>query len=66
MTLDEVRARHPDLGFALYAFDPGGEVTLEVLDGDDLFSFTGPSAEDVLARAFPEPPQPTRDISAFG
>lgn len=66
MTLDDIRARNPDLGFAVYAIAPGDPITLEVFAGDDIFTFTGPTVDDVLARAFPEPPAPPADISAFG
>lgn len=54
MTLDDLRTKHPDLGFALYAFEPGGPVTLEVITPDGaVFSFSGPSATGALLLAFP-------------
>lgn len=57
MTFDEARAAHPQLGFALYALEPGGPVTLEILTPEgDLFSFPAETAEDALAGAFPAPP----------
>lgn len=49
-TLDELRAAHPALGFALYAYEPGGPVTLEVLAPatNETFTFTGRTAGGVL------------------
>lgn len=58
--LDVLRMQNPELGFALYAMTPGGAVTLEVFTPDDqVFSFSGATAADALAAAFPEtPPEP--------
>lgn len=70
---DEIRAAFPALGFAIYAMEPGGHVTLEVYAPDgQTFSFEGQSEDAVLARAFPitepaqepvSPPEPPQ--SAF-
>jgi hypothetical protein len=50
------------MGLALYAYEPGGDVTLEVHTPDgQTFPFTGPTEAAVLARAFPSlttPPEP--------
>lgn len=63
-SLDELRAAHPALGFALYALTPGEAVTLEILTTDGgLFSFTGASAAEVIATAFP-PATPQRPASS--
>jgi len=63
MTLDDLRAAHPDLGFALYAMEPGAPVTLEVYSGDDVFSFVGPTAQAAIDAAFPpEPPAPVFNV----
>lgn len=57
---DEIRAANPDLGFGLYAMTPRGAITLEIYTPDEqTFQFTGPTEEDVLLQAFPEPPEPT-------
>ena len=57
MIFDEVRAANPGFGFALYALEPGGLVTLEVLTPEgDLFSFPADTAEEAIAGAFPAPP----------
>lgn len=56
MTFDEARAKFPTLGFALYALEPDGEVTLEVHAPDDVFSFVAPTAQAALDRAFPPDP----------
>lgn len=61
MTLDDARAAFPKLGLALYAYEPGGPITLEVHANDgQTFSFTGPTEAAVIARAFPslQPPEP--------
>jgi hypothetical protein len=63
MTLDEIRAAHPDLAFALYAYEPGGEVTFEVMHGTEIFAFTGPTAQAAIDAAFPpEPPAPAFNV----
>lgn len=54
--LDDLRREWPDLGFAVYAMDPSGPVTLEVLAEGNVFTFTGASEDEVLERAFPRPP----------
>lgn len=65
MTIDDARAAFPKLGLALYAYDPGGPVTLEVHTADgQTFTFSGPTEAAVIARAFPSlalPPAPQPD-----
>lgn len=54
VTLDDARAALPDCGFALYALDPAGEVTLEVhLVGGDILTFRGDTETEVLGYLFP-------------
>lgn len=57
--LDKLRAEHPHLGFAVYAIEPGGVVTLEVFDGGAIFTFRAESEAEALAMVFravePEP-----------
>lgn len=74
MTLDDIRQHYPKLGLALYAYEPGGAVTLEIHSAQgQVFSFTAPGEAAVLAKAFPElheapavlepqPPPPTANI----
>lgn len=58
MTLDGIREAYPHLGLALYAYEPGGPVNLEIHTPDgDMFSFCGPSEAAVLASAFPDAPE---------
>lgn len=67
-SLDDIRAERPELGLALYAYDPGGIVTLEVLHGGETFTFTGATESDVINAAFPPaqeaaaPPPSTNSI----
>lgn len=69
MTFDEARAAHPAWAFNVYAFDPQGDVILEVIDPDnpDPFTFTGPTLQAALDRAFPPPPatEPEPEPNAF-
>lgn len=53
MTLDELRAARPALGFAVYAYTPGGGVTLEVHDAGDVYEFSAPTEAEAIAKAFP-------------
>lgn len=55
-TLDEFRAAHPDLGFAVYAYTPGGPVTLEIHQpGGAILTVTRDSEAEAIAAAFPAP-----------
>lgn len=54
MTLDELRAARPALGFAVYAYTPGGGVTLEVHDAGDIYEFSASTEAEAIAKAFPE------------
>lgn len=72
MNLDELRKRFPHLGFAVYAYDPDGPVTLEV-HGAKINQVSAPTEAEAIALAFPSPepetpePQPADDAdSAFG
>ena len=52
---DAIRQQHPTLGFALYAYEPGAGVTLEIIDETgDVFTVRGETADQCLATAFPE------------
>lgn len=63
MNLDELRQRYPRLGFAVYAIEPGKSVTLEIYDGDEVYTFRGKTAAAAIETAFPaqdpEPAPPT-------
>lgn len=62
MTFDEARHARPTFGFAVYAYEADGPITLEVhtpLHG--LHTFEGPTLQAALDRAFP-PPLPEPDI----
>lgn len=53
-TLDDIRAKYPHLSLALYAYDPGGPVTLELLSADGTWrqQFNAASEELAVAAAF--------------
>lgn len=62
MTFDELRAAHPELGFAVYAMEPKGFVTFEVHTPDgQVYSFTGATQQAAIDEAFP----PTRTPYAW-
>lgn len=70
--LDELRQAQPELGFAVYAYEPGGPVTLEAITPDgDIFSWRGDTVADAIAEAFPpdddgqEPETPEPEINIF-
>jgi len=57
--LDQLREKHPDLAIGVYALDPGGPVTLEIITPDqEVFSWRAGTLAAAIARAFPEPPAP--------
>jgi hypothetical protein len=61
MTLDDLRAAMPDLGFALYAYVPGGPVTLEIHAEEGVFTFSGPTEAAAVAAAIPQTEEPADD-----
>jgi len=54
-SIDVIRARFPDLGFAIYAMEAGGEVTVEVLlpDGLTIHTVRRRAVAEALAALFP-------------
>lgn len=69
MTLDHLRAKYPHLGFAVYAYTPGGPVTLECINQDGAtFKFSGRTEDEAIRTGFPEefePDAPAPDLSVF-
>ena len=57
MDFDRLRADNPLLGFAIFAYEPGGPVIFEVKTplGDHL-PFTGATLQAAVALAFPYQP----------
>ncbi len=56
MTLDDARMIRRHLGYALYAYDPAGPVTLEVHTPiGEVFTFTAASESEAFSLAFPAP-----------
>ncbi|CDZ55070.1 hypothetical protein [Neorhizobium galegae] len=61
---DRIRAENPDCGFALYAYEPRGAVTLEIMTpevGASPYQFTGATAAEAMEAAFPTKPDPYLD-----
>lgn len=51
--IDAIRAIHPHLGLAVYAYEPGGPVTVEVLAQDgSRFTKQAPTMDEALADMF--------------
>jgi hypothetical protein len=53
---DRIRAENPDCGFAIYAYEPHGPVTLEILTPEadaPPYQFVGATAEEAMEKAFP-------------
>ncbi|MGX5775452.1 hypothetical protein [Methylorubrum zatmanii] len=65
-SLDEARRLYPTLGFALYAYTPGGAVTLEVHDAGQVFAWTAETEARAWEVAFPidEPPPEIDELAA--
>ncbi|RUP22326.1 hypothetical protein [Methylobacterium sp.] len=68
-SLDEARRLYPAIGFALYAMDPKGPVTLELLDpevSDQIpLSWTAATEARVWEQAFPPTPIEPVDQGSF-
>lgn len=62
LTLDHLRAAMPELGFALYAYNPGGPVVLEVHAADGVFTFEAETAAAAIALVLPPEEEPATDI----
>jgi hypothetical protein len=54
VTFDQIRDAYPHLGLAVYAYEPGGAVTVEVFAADGTrFQLSGLTLDGVLAALFP-------------
>ena len=67
--LDALRAHYPELGFSLFAMEPGQPVTLEIYTPDEqVYSFTGNTVRAAIEKAFPlssfTTPEPKQNIPA--
>lgn len=68
---DALRAANPLLGFAVYAYDPTGPVTLEITTPyKTVVPFTGVTLAAACALAFPPPVMPAAtlepEVDIFG
>ncbi|MFY9292802.1 MAG: hypothetical protein WAP03_19225 [Methylorubrum rhodinum] len=53
-SLDEARRLLPHIGFAVYAYEPGGAVVLELHNhGEVAVSFTAPTEREAWEQVFP-------------
>jgi hypothetical protein len=52
-SLDDLRALRPDLGFALFAMEPGRGVTLEIYHDGQVYAFKGATVAEAILAAFP-------------
>ena len=55
-SFDELRALFPGCGLAAYAYEPGGPVTLEIIEGDDTHRLTRSTLTACVAALIPDPP----------
>lgn len=56
MTVDDLRAAWPDVGVALYAYEPRGPVTLELLfENGERATFSAASEAEALRRILGAP-----------
>lgn len=63
---DRLREEQPDLALNLYAMEPGGLVTLEVITPEgEVFTFLGASAAAAMQTAFPEPTTDKQETDIF-
>lgn len=70
-SIDALRVKYPLLGFAIYAYQPGGLVTLECLNpAGQTFTFTGATEAEAILKGFaddfaepmPTPAPPTTNV----
>lgn len=61
--LDDLRRKNPTLGFAAYALEPDGPVTLEVHTFGLVATFEAPSLARCIEKAFPPAPKPSNELS---
>ncbi len=55
---DELRQAFPDTGFAIYAYEPGGEVTLEAIEGTKTHVMKGQTLGELLDTILEPPDEP--------
>jgi hypothetical protein len=55
-SIDEARLLAPHLGFSVYAMEPKGAVTLEVIEDGTPYAFVGATEAEAWAMAFPGAP----------
>ena len=66
MDLDALRAKYPHLGFAVYAYEAKGPVTLECITAEGkTFQFQGPTLAEAIATGFADDVAPTQPETGF-
>lgn len=63
MTFDELRRKNPTLGFAAYALEPDGPVTIEVHTFGLVATFEAPTFARCVEKAFPSIPKPKNELA---
>lgn len=53
---DELRRKHPTLGFAVYGIEPDGPVTMEIYTFGEVATFVAPTLTACIVKAFPQKP----------
>ena len=66
MTLDELKAKHPALGFAVFALDPADPVSFEVYTpAGETFTWQADTVQGAIDKAFPPAPPAAPPPSFF-
>lgn len=63
MTFDELRRKNPTLGFAAYALEPDGPVTIEVHTFGLVATFEAPTFARCVEKAFPPALKPKNELT---
>lgn len=53
LSFDQIRLVYTGIGLALYAIEPGGPVTLEIMSEGQVYRFDAGTAQEAIALAFP-------------
>lgn len=62
---DELRRTFPDVGFAIYAYDPTGDVALEIHERGNIHIVEAPTLAECIARIVPVSEPETKSLDPF-